>query len=241
MTDEHRLDITPRAEFADRLERDLLDALGTAQDRPRQDDMVNIETHQHSSRASRTPWLIAAAAVVLGVVGVTIAVNRDQSSSASLSPSTTTTVSNGRSVTFTVDWSEDGKTNDCAATKALACLYHFAIPGVAPFEGDVAGTSYQAVFWSEPDLDAKGTAHVEHVATYMVNATVKGCGSGRFMLEELVQYAWPNDHEDQGTYRGTWTVVPHSGRGDLVKLSGSGTSEGPPSGARTLSGAINCG
>jgi len=239
MTDDHRFDMTPRAEFADRLERDLLDALGARHHSPREDAIVSIETREHPSRASRTPWLIAAAAVVVGVVGVTIAFNRDQTSSAPLSPPTT--VSTDHPVTFTIEWSDAGKMSDCAATTALACLYHFGIPGVAPFKGDVAGTSYQAVFWNEPDLDPSGMAHVEHIATYMVNATVKGCGSGRFMLEELVQYSWPNDHEDQGTYRGTWTIVPHSGRGDLKGISGTGASLSQPSGERTLTGAVNCG
>jgi len=239
MTDDHRFDMTPRAEFADRLERDLRATLGSADDTTREVSIVHTDRTDHAHRPSRTPWFVAAAAVVFGVVGLTIAFTRDQKATARLSPPTTVTTD--RPVTFTIDWSETGRTSDCAVTTALACLHHFGMPGAAPFAGDVAGTSYQAVFWNEPDLDAKQMAHVEHIATYMVNAAVKGCGSGRFMLEELVQYMWPNDHEDEGTYRGTWTIVPHSGRGDLTAISGSGTSEGPPGGARTLTGAINCG
>ena len=239
MTDDHRFDMTPRAEFADRLERDLRAALVAEHDTPKEVSIMHTDIKEHPRPSSRTPWLVAAAAVVFGVVGLTLAFTRDPKAAEPLSPPTT--VSTDRPVTFTIDWSEDGRTSDCAKTTGLACLYHFGIPGVAPFTGDVAGTSYQAVFWNDPDLDASKMAHVEHVATYMVNATVKGCGAGRFMLEELVQYVWPNDHEDEGTYRGTWTIVPHSGRGDLVAISGSGTSEGPPAGERTLTGAVNCG
>jgi hypothetical protein len=144
-------------------------------------------------------------------------------------------------VTFTIDWPGASASVDCAKTSALVCFHHLPIPSAATFRGDVDGTSFVAALWGDTDVDAKNSAHREYIATYMVSGTVKGCGTGRFMLEEYLQDSWPDGHEDQVKVHGTWTVVPESGRSEFTSLSGQGTSTGGSDGPRTLTGTINCG
>lgn len=243
MTDDHSLDTAPRAEFADRLEADLLRVIGrraeTLSIPDPEETFVIVEPT--TVGPSRRRWLApaAAAAVVLVAAAVFAFVRRGDPSEVEPADS--------HPVTFTIHWAYSDVIHDCPTDVAGAmCVNHFDLPATSVLNGDVAGNGYQGVFWNDPvDYSNQAVDHLEHVGAYNVTATVAGCGTGQFMLMEMMQFkSGSNRDRPSGTYIGTWQIVPESGRGALASISGSGTSAGgfdtAESDGRTFIGAVAC-
>ena len=156
------------------------------------------------------------------------------------------TVAGGRDVEFTVMWEYSDIVTDCADVDEDVCLNHFAIPALASFTGDVSGFGTQVVLWNEPtEYPDQAVDHIEHVATYNVDATLDECGGGRFMVVETIQFVSGDDLDrDTGTYEGTWQIVAESGRNGLSSVAGRGTSSGVFGTAseegRTFTGSVSC-
>jgi hypothetical protein len=254
MTDPIRFDRSPSAAFADRLERDLLRAVGTHPARtvtttaPRQpttseeDQLMTIDLKSGTPGSDQRPraswkWLALAAAVIALVVAVAAILPGRRSDNAA--------ADRGSPVTFVVKWAYSEVKSDCPPP-SHECLNHFDIPASAGFTGDVRGDGVQALYWNNSaDYPGQSVDHLEHVGTYLVAATVRGCGTGKFMLVELMQFVSGADRDrDTGTYKGTWQIVEGSGRDALRNVAGSGTSTGVFGKAgdegRTFTGSISC-
>ena len=123
----------------------------------------------------------------------------------------------------------------------------FASPCVVPItplagydltlSGGVEGTAPSAY---SADLAAfvstSQPADIPIVSFERVIATVVGCGTGSFLLRTDSNLGSPSH---------TWTIVPHSGRGELLGLSGSGTAtnafDGPQGQLHTVAtGRLRC-
>jgi Protein of unknown function (DUF3224) len=101
------------------------------------------------------------------------------------------------------------------------------VPCVVPFtpqagfdgaiSGDLQGTQHTAdEFWLGVLVGFTATTldfPVIDIEPFEV--TVAGCGVGSFVLRR---------EGNQGSPNSTWQIVPNSGRGDLVGISGSGTA-----------------
>ena len=252
MTDDRSLDMTPRVEFADRLEADLLRAIGArdttttthhVNSKSAEEPLVNVR--QTPALAPRRPvWMLAAAAasvIVLVLVGVAFATRRQTDS---------TSPAGSHKVTFTVTWSLGGSGNWGCAYAGINCLAHFTpMPALSQFAGDIKGRADEAVFWNEQvNFPGQTLTHAEFAATYGVFATVQGCGTGAgdFMVIETLQ-GQGIDRSTRDALTGDWQIVPKSGRGPLATISGDGTSSGvldygatPNGQARTFTGTISC-
>jgi hypothetical protein len=249
--------MTPRAEFADRLEADLLHIVGAAlvgeathtepgHNRPPispKEAIVAIELdHQATARSPRRA-LVAAAGIILLVAAIALVAGRGKGDQ---HPAASTLAPGARNVTFVLHWSYGDTTQDCGIAPNLPCMNHFAIPASSTLTGGIDGTAFQGLFWNDPaEYPGQRINHLEHVAAYEVKADVDGCGTGQFTIVETMQYrSGPNDDLDSGTYIGTWRIVDESGRGDLSSIAGSGTSSGvfgtAPTDGRTFTGTIEC-
>jgi hypothetical protein len=257
MTDDRSLDLTPRAEFADRLEADLLHIVGAAAlgehtptesgpNRPPislKEPIVAVELDHQSIARSPRRALVAAAGIILLVVAVAVVAGRGNGDR---HPAASTLPPGARNVTFVVHWSYGDTAHDCGIAPNLPCMNHFAIPSSSTLKGDIDGTAFQGLFWNDPaEYPGQRINHLEHVAAYEVKADVVGCGFGQFTIVETMQYrSGPNDDLDSGTYMGTWRIVDESGRGDLRSIAGSGTSSGvfgtAGTDGRTFTGTIEC-
>jgi hypothetical protein len=258
MTDDRSFELTPRPEFADRLEADLLHIVGVARvgDATRtepgqtsppispKEAIVAIELdHRQATARSPRRALVAAAVIVLVVAAVALVAGRGNSDQ---HPAASTLPPGARKVSFVLHWSYDGKVHDCGTSVNLPCMNHFAIPSSSTLTGDVSGTAFQGLFWNDlAEYPGKNVSHLEHVAAYEVKGDVTGCGFGLFTIVETMQFrSGPNDDQDSGTYLGTWRVVDESGRLNLSTITGSGTSSGvfgtAGTDGRTFTGAITC-
>ena len=250
MTDDHSLDMAPRAEFADRLEAELLRVIGNrAETLPIPDiEETIVIVEPTTTRTGATPfpirrrrWLVPVAAGLIALVagGVIALALRDDTK--------VVEPANSNPVTFTIHWAYSDVRHDCPTDVFGAmCVNHFDMPASSEFKGDVAGVGYQGLFWNDPvDYSGQAVDHLEHVGAYAVKATVAGCGTGEFMLMEMMQFKSGADRDrPTGTYIGTWQIVPNSGRGALTSISGSGTSHGvfgtAQAEGRTFTGGIAC-
>ena len=94
-------------------------------------------------------------------------------------------------------------------------------------EGDV-----KAALTIQGMANVNTTEHdgAEFVFTYLVDGAVAGCGDGEFLLYSALEYFETDGdiqaNDPEGSWTGTWQVVPYSGRSELVGLSGSGTVSG---------------
>jgi hypothetical protein len=262
MTHDRSLDVTPRREFADRLEADLLHIIGAGpvgdathtepghttaltSHKPiaHKEAIVAIELdHQPTARSPRRA-LVAAAGIILVVAAIALVAGRGNGDQ---HPAASTLAPGARNVTFVLTWSYDGKVHDCGLTANQPCMNHFAIPASSTLKGDIDGTAFQGRFWIDAaEYPGQHVHHLEHVAAYEVKGDVAGCGFGQFTIVETMQFrSGPNDDEDSGTYVGTWRIVDESGRLSLSSIAGSGTSSGSFSTAgtdgRTFTGTITC-
>ena len=249
MADPSRFALSPRTEFADRLEADLLRAIGDSTTSTTTPDgvrrrhldeehlMTVIDTESFDEQTGRRhrgwmPALAAAAAVVLVIAGVWVMRRADDQATA------------GRDVAFTVRWASAAQFNDCPTdVEVPVCAGTLPRPATATFTGDIAGNAYQSVVAGDSDDFAdRAVRHEDKVATYVVDGTVSGCGTGQFVLVETLQVvSGPDRDYSTGTFGGTWFIVADSGRGDLRDIAGSGTSSGPASETdRELTGSITC-
>jgi hypothetical protein len=255
MADRIRFDRSPSDAFADRLERDLLRVISA---RPtgvstttspqhstasEEDQLMTINLDSETSATTRQPrttlkWLAVAAATIALVAAIAATTSDRQSDDTAAGPG-------GSPVNFVVQW-EYSEVQSVCSLGSTRCLNHFDIPATTSFTGDVAGNGLQALYWNDSvDFPGQSVDHLEHVGTYLVTAEVSGCGSGQFMLVELMQFvSGPDRDRDSGTYKGTWQIVDGSGRGALADIAGSGTSEGIFGTAgdtgRNFTGTINC-
>ena len=137
-------------------------------------------------------------------------------------------------VTFEVQWPDLGRsmafrcngTTNYASTQAQTqrCLRGWG--GEAQLTGDVDGVAMWDMVANAGDEGRQGEPEVDTPATfnatYLVKGDVAGCGTGEFMIAEVTRFlGW-----DLGQFVGTWQVMPGSGRGELVGLSGSGEVPG---------------
>ena len=94
----------------------------------------------------------------------------------------------------------------------------------------------------DPAPGEVGTNLATFKRDHLVHGSVTGCGTGEFMIVEILQFVgWEN-----GAFVGTWQVIPGSGRGELADISGSGEVPGDPDGntdvaPRIHTGVIDCG
>lgn len=247
MKNPHIVDRTPPSHFADRLEAEFLRAAGAATappstrtDTPEEPIMtIDLDTPPTTHRRGNAWKLFAltAAAAALIVALTAILVRRDEDDTAS---------AGGTPVSFIVHWAYSEVNGTCVLGSSTKCLNHFDIPAEARFDGDVDGSGFQAIYWNDPvDYPGRAVDHLEHIGTYRVQATVKGCGTGDFMLVELMQFVSGSERDrDTGTYKGTWQIVDGSGRDELSTIAGSGTSNGIFGTAgdvgRTFTGTVSC-
>ncbi len=242
--------VDPDDRFATRLEAALVSALhgsATSISTPtnQQGDMmvITLDEPTHDVRPPRSRWLAMVAAAVLVVgAGALFVLRRDDSAPAS----------GEADVTFEIQWpglAAHGS-NRCITTEATYesaasghCLR--GSTGEARFTGDIDGTAIfdmAANLGDDPAADEQSTNLATFNATYLVRGTVVGCGTGEFMIAELLQFVgWEN-----GAFVGTWQVMPGSGRGELAGIGGSGEVPGDPGGGRdeaprTHTGVIDCG
>jgi len=253
MTIPRRFDRAPRPEFADQLERNLLRALDLssgATTRVNEERPVMIDV-QHSApvetpRRNRLSVAIAAAAVL--IAGIAWAVGRIDRSTHDPAAPPAITVSPGQPVTFTVRWSpRSNMTSRCQGAEN-ACLYSNSLFSSARLAGDVTGNGTIADVGNHPADQAGNPVgftpdpyHDEEVTVYNVLGSIAGCGSGEFLLVEIVQFV--NGGAAIGDYTGTWQIVPDSGRGELKSVNGRGTMTGTYNRAvvrRTLTGVVSC-
>ena len=244
MTDDHSLDMAPRAEFTDRLEAEILLVIGNRAETlsiPDLEETFVIVEPTTALPSRRRRWLVpvAAAIIALVAVGVIALASREDTS--------TVVPADSHPATFTINWAYSEVNHDCPTdVSAAMCLNHFDIPATSELKGDVAGYGYQGVFWNGPvDYTGQAADHLEHVGAYNIKATVAGCGTGEFMLMEMMQFkSGANRDRPSGTYLGTWQIVPDSGRDALASISGSGTSRGvfgtAQADGRTFTGTIAC-
>jgi hypothetical protein len=244
MNDDHSLDMAPRAEFCDRLEADLLRVMGhrtyTLPITEPEETFVIVEPRTVlPSRRRRWMAPAAAAIIALGAVGVIAWARRDEP--------TVVEPADAVPVSFTIHWAYSDVQRDCPTdVSATMCMNHFDFPTSSQLKGDVAGYGYQGVFWNAPaDYSGQTVDHLEHVGAYNIKATIAGCGTGEFMLMEMMQFKSGAEHDrPSGTYIGTWEIVPESGRDGLVSITGSGTSHGvfgtAQADGRTFTGTIAC-
>jgi hypothetical protein len=100
------------------------------------------------------------------------------------------------------------------------------LTGEVELAGDVAGTGLWMMLGNVGRAaDAEDSAvdvPATFTSTYLIRATVEGCGMGEFMIAEQLRF----DGWESGAFSGTWQIVPGSGRGDLSTISGSGEVPG---------------
>ncbi len=150
MADLSRFALVPRTEFADRLEADLLRAIGdsttstTTPDgvlRRRLDEehlmtVIDTPSFDEQPRRRHRGWmsaLAAAAAIVLVIAGVWVMRRGDDQATA------------GRDVTFTVRWASTAQFNECPTdVEVPVCAWTLPRPATATFTGDIAGNAYQS-------------------------------------------------------------------------------------------------
>lgn len=258
MTDWSDIAVAPDTGFATRLENALLTSLvaaspdtqpttGTsARVRPtREGDMMTIQLDPpiQSAPPRRPRWLAAAAAVILLLGAAAIVVMRTDGGA----PADAT------DVTFEVQWPglADSQNPRCVETatvyesaRSTHCLRGYS--GEARLTGGVDGVALfdmAANQGAEPSAGEIPADLATFNATYLVKGTVAGCGTGEFMIAEVLRFlGWEN-----GQFDGTWQVMRGSGRGELAGISGSGIVDPSPLGAgtdedpRTHSGTIDCG
>jgi hypothetical protein len=111
------------------------------------------------------------------------------------------------------------------------CFRRFS--GETTLTGDVSGTALWMMLGNVGEgADAQDSAvkiPSTFTGTYLVRATVDGCGTGEFMITEQLRF----DGWESGAFSGTWHVVPGSGRGDLSTIEGSGEAPGVNEGRDT--------
>lgn len=243
MTERFRFDVEPRQEFADRLEADLLRIIAASStpspEEPAEEHIMTITDNKPTGNASKWRTVVVSAAAALVLIAGIVWIAGDSSDD--------TSSTSGSTNTFNIRWAYSEAMEECPpAVGGAACLNRFAMPAAATFTGDIAGVGNQVVLWNaQSDYEGRAVDHIEHVATYNVEGEVAGCGSGAFMLIEIMQFVSGADHDrDSGTYTGTWQIVPESGRGELASLSGSGTSQGgfgtAPDAGREFTGSLTC-
>jgi hypothetical protein len=252
MTDGIRFDLSPRTEFADRLEADLLRAIGdpatststlTPAHAARNTDQEHLMTItidpplETPTRRPRRSWMLASTAAALLVVVAAVRVIGSEDSSAG----------SAHSVAFTVVWNVGRTINDCPTdTTSPACAFRYEGSSTARFTGDVEGRAYQSMVWpNSDDFADRAVRHEERAASYVFEGTVAGCGTGQFlMVETVLLVSGPDRDWEAGTSTSSWQIVPDSGRGDLRTISGSGTSSGHATdldtAGRSFTGAVTC-
>jgi hypothetical protein len=258
MSDHRSLDVTPRAEFADALEAQLLRVLAGGRrsaaspttPRPNEkESIMTLTTEAPSTARSTKPsparWVIAAAAAVAVLVGTGYVIGHNGNNRALLQPPATNADPSAHAVSFRVVWTTSEIRHECPNDQNNgACINRFDMPASASFTGDVSGTAYQAVFWNDAvTYPGQNVDHLEHVIAYEVRGDVAGCGFGSFLMEETLQFvSGSNLDRPTGTYKGTWTIVPQSGRLGLATIAGSGTTSsifGDANG-RPFVGTVTC-
>jgi hypothetical protein len=250
MTDGIRFDLSPRTEFADRLEADLLRTIGDpadstltpAQARADLDEehIMTITTDPQVTAPTRRPrrsWMLASTAAAMALIVAAVwVVARDDGSAAST-----------HDVAFTVVWNVRTTVTDCPTDITdPPCAFRYEGSATSKFTGDVDGRAYQSIVWpNSDDFAGRAVRHEEKAATYLFSGTVAGCGTGMFLMVQTVQsVSGPDRDFGTGTSTGAWQIVPNSGRDGLSTISGSGTSSGQPThldtAGQSFIGAVSC-
>jgi hypothetical protein len=108
--------------------------------------------------------------------------------------------------------------------------------GVTQVTGDLVGTMWYVFGSSEhPTGFATGGATASSISLF--SGVVTDCGTGTAVIAESMNYPSGGDGE------GIWRILEGYGTGELVKLTGSGTTvrrDGPDSGRGEVTGRISC-
>jgi len=223
--------VDPAPDYASRLEQSLIAHLEhDVNDIERKEPpvMLDLATPRESSRRDRRPFVVAAVAACLAAValaGILLARREDRAQqNAAPQPF---------QVTFNLTWPdlqglEQPRCLPTEETYESASNGHCfrSFDGLVTVSGDMAGT---ALWTMAGNLGKAATASDSAVdipaafnGTYIVQATIPGCGTGEFMIAEQLRFdGWEN-----GAFNGTWQVIPASGRGELANISGGGLVPG---------------
>jgi hypothetical protein len=149
---------------------------------------------------------------------------------ASTAAASTTAEERGQEITAT---STAGTTTigDPVCDEAQHCIYPLTV--TATVSGDLTGTT---VAHSAGALVGTDFAASD---TLLFHGTISGCGTGTLVL------LGTGRGSTTGTTTSAWTIAEGFGTGDLVAVTGSGTTSVPPvssgSTSATLTGRITCG
>jgi len=250
MTDNrHPYDADPDPLFAHRLERMLLERLAANDntDAERPTLMLDIAPPQTTAASPRHRRLLIAtsvAAVSVAAVVLAFQFGRKSDSPAAVPPP--------RQVSFDVAWPDlrELESVQCVETRTsyfsannLRCFRRWT--GEAELTGDIQGTALWTMLGNNGEpADADDSAVLipaTFSSSYIVKATIDGCGSGEFMVVEHLRF----DGWESGAFSGTWQVLPGSGRRELADIAGAGIVPGdfPADGTSqsSRSGQLTCG
>jgi len=221
--------VEPAPAFADRLERELLARLA-APTSERSRVMIDLATQRSSVRTWNRPrMLVAASVAAIAVAAGVVALQLDRDSDA---PPVAAPAAQ-HAIAFEIEWPDlrsvegvncvESETTYFSATDGR-CFREFV--GEVPMTGDVDGTGLWAMLGNLGEAanadDTSVNVPSAFTATYIVKATVAGCGQGEFMVSEQLRF----DGWESGAFSGTWEIVPGSGRQDLSDISGGGLVPG---------------
>ena len=112
----------------------------------------------------------------------------------------------------------------------------FSAHGVTQVTGGLEGTMWY-VFGSSEHPSGFATGGITAVSISLFSGVVTDCGTGTAVIAESTTYPSGGDGE------GVWRVLEGYGTGELVTLTGSGTTvrrDGPDSGQGEVTGRISC-
>jgi hypothetical protein len=190
---------------------------------------------------SRRPrWLLAAAALVLLVVGIAALARRGNDSS------TSTVGPNPKSVKFAIDLPDIPSPENTSSDRTFMRVFS-GKNEQGTVTGDLSGKAEGvAVFDSGRGyprggyIASDGHVHSMGVATYTIDGSIAGCGEGTIMVTEIVDAPASASTGKDEEWSGTWQVVAGGSTKNLQHVTGSGTSSGNVWG-QDLTGSLSCG
>ena len=191
--------------------------------------------------------LVAASVAAIAVAAGVLALQLDSDSDA---PPVAAPAAQ-RVIAFEIEWPDlrnvegvncvDSEITYFSATNGR-CFREFA--GEVAITGDIDGTGLWVMLGNLGEAanadDTAVNVPAAFTATYIVKATVAGCGQGEFMVSEQLRF----DGWESGAFSGSWQVVPGSCSQDLSDISGGGLVPGDfpdrDTSQATRTGQVSC-